>query len=328
MTRHVRVATFAVLAVLAVPAGALGLPRAQAQAPNSSEAGRSHFDRGVEYVHDGDLRGALIEFKRAYLASPNYRVLYNLGQVSNALGEYTEAQRYFQRYLTDGAEAIEPERKREVEALVTKLSGRIATFMLSSNVVGAELFVDNVSVGKSPLSEPVRVSTGKRLVSAAISGRPRITQVVEAAGGETLAVRLDFPPLETGGTRSPQRSAPEPSAKSGGPGPALWIGIGAGALAVGAGVMAYLAAKDAEKHHDALGRETTPRELDQLDERATTKALVTDILLGATAVATALTVVFAVQGSGSGETPPTRRDRASAKLAIGAGSVQLSGAFE
>jgi tetratricopeptide (TPR) repeat protein len=309
--------------------GPIGRERARAQAGETGDvdAGRSHFDRGVEYVQDGDLRAALIEFKRAYLASPNYRVLYNLGQVCNELREYTEAQRYFESYLSDGADEIQPARKREVEALLAKLSGRIATLVLSSNVAGAELFVDDVSVGKSPLTGPVRVSTGTRRVSAAISGRPRITRVVEAAGGDTLPVRLEFAPNPADAAHSVQNSAPDSNRKSDGAGPVLWLGISTGVLAVGAGVMSYLAARDSANYQDAVRRKTTPQELDQLDNSATTKALVADILLGATVVAGAATLVFALKDNGTRETESNRNHRASAHLTIGVGALSLSGGF-
>ena len=302
--------------------GSIGPSRARAEGTGGDvDAGRAHFDRGVEYVQDGDLRAALIEFKRAYVASPNYRVLYNLGQVCNELREYTEAQRYFQRYLSEGGDEIPAGRKRDVESILSKLSGRIATLVLSTNVAGAELFVDNVAVGKSPLNEPVRVSTGKRVISAAISGRPRVLQAVEAAGGETLVVRLDFSPNVREEVHPTPRAAAEPSVRSGGTRPALWLGIGAGALAVGTGVMAFLAAQDASKYDDAVHRKTTARELDELDSSATTKALVADILLGATAVATTLTVIFALQGDGGSERPP------SARLRVGPGGLGLRGSF-
>jgi hypothetical protein len=297
--------------------------RAQAPAETGDvEAGRGHFDRGVEYVEDGDLHGALVEFKRAYAASPNYRVLYNLGQVCNELREYVDAQRYLQMYLTQGAGEIDPARKREVESMLAKLSSRIATLVLASNEGGAELYVDDVDVGKTPLSEPVRVSMGTRIVSAAISGRPRVTRVVEAAGGETQVVRLDFPP-PTQATRV-ARTTPAAHASEGGSGAVVWLGIGTGALAVGAGVMAYLAARDASAYHDAVHRKTTPRELDDLDNRATTKALVTDILIGATAVAGAVTLIVALQGSGKPDTAP---DSARAQLDLGPGSLRLHGQF-
>jgi tetratricopeptide (TPR) repeat protein len=291
------------------------------------ESGRSHFDRGVGYVQDGDLKAALIEFKRAYSAAPNYRVLYNLGQVSSELREYTDARRYFERYLKDGAGELDPARKREVEAALGKLSSRIATLVLSADVQGAELFVDDVSVGRTPLGEPVRVDTGVHRISAAVSGRSSVTRQIEAAGGETLVVRLEFPanaqePL----SHEPPRTS-ERHAQAGGPGPALWLGLGTGALAIGSGVMAYLAAHDAAKYHDAIERKTTARELGTLDDGATTKALVTDILLGTTAVAATLTLIFALQGGERRETS-SRREAGQARLRLGPGSLQLTGHFE
>lgn len=300
---------------------------AQSASAGDVESGRSHFDRGVDYVQDGDLTAALIEFKRAYVAAPNYRVLYNLGQVSNELRDYTEAQRYLQRYLADGAGEIEPARKLEVEAMLAKLSGRIATLVLSTNVEGAEVFVDGVSVGKMPLSEPVRVSTGTRQVSAVANGMQRVTQIVEPAGGEAIVVRLELTPLAQDELPVEERNAPPASVKSDGPGLVLWLGIGTGALAVGTGVMAYLASRDASDYHNALGRKTSARELDDLDQRASTKALVADILLGTTVAAAAVTLVVALQGGAKKESAPGRAVRQAPQLAVGPGALQLSGQF-
>jgi len=323
MTTRALQYTWALGSLLVCLLGGSAVAGAQAEASGSIEASRDHFNRGVEYVQDGDLKGALIEFKRAYAAAANYRVLYNLGQVENELRNYTEAQAYFQRYLKDGGDDIPAARRREVEALIAKLAGRIATLTIRSNVSGAEVFVDGVSVGKTPLAGPIRVSTGSRVLSAAASGKPRITQMVEAAGGESLAVQLRFP-LER---PEPQRadfsaSSPRRAEESTGVHPAVWLGIGSGALAVGAGVMAYLASRDAAKYDEAVQRKTTARELDELDSRARTKALVTDILLGATVVSTAITVIVATQVSGK----PDTQDRA--QLSIGPGSISVRGTFQ
>lgn len=289
---------------------------------------RNHFDRGVEYVQDGDLKAALIEFKRAYAYSPNYRVLYNLGQVSNELREYIEAQNYYRRYLTDGANEIDAARRRDVEATITKLSSRIARIMLSSNIEGAELFVDDVPVGRSPLSEPVRVSAGARLVTAAVPGRPPISRSIEAAGGDTLTVQLDFPPPSGLPELASEPSLiPRARTESSGPGPALWLGITAGALGVATGVMAYLAASDASDYHDAVKTKTTPRELQELDDKASAKALVTDILLGATVVATTVTLIVATTGGSQQERATKEAPRPTARLLIAPGAVRVAGNF-
>jgi tetratricopeptide (TPR) repeat protein len=315
------------LACFSILLTSIGLGHALAQAEDDAETGHAHFERGVEYVQDGDLKAAMVEFKRAYAASPNYRVLYNLGQVSNELSEYTDAQSYFRRYLADGASEIEPARKREVDAMLSKLSSRVANLMLSSNIAGAELFVDDVPVGRTPLSEPVRVSAGTRTIAAAVSGRPRVSQIVEAAGGDTISIKLDFPPIAVAELPPGAPSASERKADTGGPSPVLWLGIGTGALGVATGIMAYLAASDASDYHDAVHRKTTARELNELDDRATSKALVTDILLGATVAAAAVTLVVAITGKSEKERLADHKNAASAHLAVGAGAVGLTGTF-
>jgi hypothetical protein len=345
MTHHpllrARVSILALAASLlgTVVVGAVGVVhKARADAPSATigdlSTSHEHFNRGVEYVHDGDLKGALIEFKRAYAVSPNYRVLYNLGQVANALGKYTDAQSYFQRYLSEGQDEIAAERRHDVENTLAKLAGRIATLELSTNLPGAEIFVDEVSVGISPLAAPVRVSSGSRTISAAINGKPRIVQTVEVAGGDSVAVHLNFAqqadqpkaeaPLLPAAHIEAKPRKPEPQDSAGNP--ALWLGIATGALAVGSGVMGYLTLRDAQSYDAAVARKTSVQELDNLDSRASTKALVTDVLLGATVVGATITTIVLLQGNQERK-PQTQLSGAAPKLSLGLGSVSLRGAF-
>ncbi|HWE28509.1 MAG TPA: hypothetical protein VHB97_10930, partial [Polyangia bacterium] len=53
----------------------------------SREAGR-HFQRGVDLYADGDFRGALVEFKKAYTVWPRANVLYDIGQTEYQLLAY------------------------------------------------------------------------------------------------------------------------------------------------------------------------------------------------------------------------------------------------
>jgi len=285
------------------------------------DSARSRFKAGVDYYRDGDLNAALIEFKRAYGAAPNYRILYNLGQVSRELRDYTESERYFQRYLEEGGAEIEPARKLEIEGELAKLKSRIGAVALSSNVPNAEFFVDDVSVGRALPNEPVRVSAGTRRISAAAPGRARVTKVVEAAGGETLRVNLDLPLLST---PTAPGIAGKAAAEKSGVSSALVLGIGTGVLAVGTGVMAYLAYSAQQDYKDELHKQTTASELDDLRSDAKTKALVSDILLGATVVSGVATVVFALRGSGEDK---ARVNKGGTHLSMGPGSLHLSGQF-
>lgn len=335
-TIAVLVAVFSSVCLCSGAARAEGLPGASMPTATIDDVATSHehFNRGVEYVHDGDLKGALIEFKRAYAVSPNYRVLYNLGQVANALGRYTEAQDYFQHYLNDGGDEISADRKRDVENQLNKLAGRIATLVLTSNVAGAEIFVDDVSVGTSPLQGPVKVSSGTRTIAAVSSGRPRVAQVIDVAGGDTVAVQLSFPQvaeLSPVAAQLPATVQPQAARTSDvhAGNPALWLGITSGALLVGAGVMGYLTVRDAQSYDDAVARKTSVRELEDLDSRASTKALVTDVLLGATVVAAGITVLVALSGDKQRESAvsvPKPRP-AGTQVSLGVGSLSLRSDF-
>ena len=53
---------------------------ARAGGDNASREAGKHFQRGVDLYNDGDFRGALVEFKKAYSVWPRANVLYDIGQ--------------------------------------------------------------------------------------------------------------------------------------------------------------------------------------------------------------------------------------------------------
>jgi tetratricopeptide (TPR) repeat protein len=284
------------------------------------DAARTHFKLGIDSYRDSDLPTALIEFKRAYAASPNYRLLFNLGQVCEELRDYPEAERYFEQYLRDGAGEIELARKQQVETELAKIKLRIASLVLSTNLANAEWFVDDVPSGHSPLADVVRVSAGRHRIAAAVSGRPRVTKVIDTAGGETQVVDVAFSLQPENVAAAPAQPNPvNTAAPASSNSAAVWVGIGTGLLAAGAGVMGYLAYRDSANYKDALQRPTTPAELDSLQQGAKTKAIVTDVLLGATAVGAALTV-YLVLDHGSERDPH-------ASLRVGPGALLLTQRF-
>jgi tetratricopeptide (TPR) repeat protein len=303
-------------------AGRAAQPAASPDAPDV-DAARTHFKLGIDSYRDSDLPTALIEFKRAYAASPNYRLLYNLGQVCQELRDYPEAERYFKQYLRDGAGEIDTARKQQVETELAKVKLRIASLVLTTNIENAEWFVDDVPSGHAPLADVVRISAGRHRIAAVGSGGARATKVVDAAGGETQVIEVTFTPAANAAlpaaAQSNQVASAAPAQKSSA---ALWMGIGTGALAVGAGVMGYLAYRDSANYQDALKRPTTPAELDSLAQGAKTKAIVTDVLLGATVVGAALTLYF-VLDSGDERDPQS----AHASLRVGPGALQLTQKF-
>jgi len=286
------------------------------------DTARSHFKAGVDYYKDGDLNAALVEFKRSYAAVSNYRILYNIGQVCRELRDYTEAERYFKQYLKQGGSEIDAERKIEVENELARVKSRISAVLLSADPADAEFFVDDVSVGKGPLTDAVRVSAGTRRVSAAAPGRTRVTKVIDAVGGESASVHLELP-LVVAPQASHQAKVQD---KSGGVSPALLLGIGTGVLAVGTGVMAYLTHTKQSDYDDELRKVTTEDKVDSLRSDLKQFATITDVLLIATVVTGGATVLTMLLSGGESKPHPEKADTGM-RLALSPGSLQLSGQF-
>jgi len=97
-----------------------------ARADNSREVARAHYARGVDLAGKNSYSEALQEFNQAYIVSPEFAVLYNIGECHIALGHPTEAVEALSRYLREGGERIPPDRRELVKAQLDMLeSGRI-----------------------------------------------------------------------------------------------------------------------------------------------------------------------------------------------------------
>ncbi|WP_394825697.1 tetratricopeptide repeat protein [Pendulispora albinea] len=191
---------------------------------------KAHYDRGLQLYDDGAYDGARVEFERAYELAPTYRILYNIGRVQKQQQDYAGAFKNFEAYLEEGGSQVPDARRVELTKEIADLRARTATVTIATNVPGADVFVDDVPVGKSPLKLAVRVNPGRRKVSAAKQGRLPATKVVEVAGSDRATVALDLAePRTVVIMEKPPRRVP-------------WIGwVATGVLAIGAGVAGYFA---------------------------------------------------------------------------------------
>ena len=145
------------------PTPAIGQNAGSAAATPSPEVmleAKQRFDRGFELYEEGEYPLALIEFNRAYELVPNYRVLYNIGQVCIQLGQYANARRTLEEYLAKGGDGLAADRRAAVDKDLEMLRHRTAFLTISSNVENAEVLVDDVSVGKTPLGPALLVDAG------------------------------------------------------------------------------------------------------------------------------------------------------------------------
>jgi hypothetical protein len=160
--------------------------------PNVQEA-RRRFDRGIRLYGEGDFGLALIEFERAYELVANYRVLYNIGQVSIQLRRYAKAREALEQYLTQGGAEVEGARLEEVQADIDMLKPRTAKLLVTTNAPRAKVSLDGNTWGTLPLANALLVDAGNHVVKVEASGYQVSEKPVVLAGGDevTVAVTLE-----------------------------------------------------------------------------------------------------------------------------------------
>jgi tetratricopeptide (TPR) repeat protein len=166
-------------------------PRACAAEAPAREAGK-HFQRGVELYNDGDFRGALVEFKKAYSIWPRANVLYDIGQTEYQLLDYASALKTMERFLAEtGPNAVH---RAEVESTVEVLRGRVGRVQVVSDAIGCDITVDDQASGTTPLEQPILVSVGPRRIAVTCAGRLAVARRFDVGSGETVRAELNPPP--------------------------------------------------------------------------------------------------------------------------------------
>ena len=263
---------------------------------------RTRFNRAVQLYQDGDLAGALAEFRRADALAPAYRLKYNIAQVCQEQHDYACALSALRAYLNGGGTEIPKAKRGSVELEIQKMSAFVAELSVSVDTAGAEVLLDDASLGSAPLNAPLQVNAGRHRVSAR-QGALVATRSIEVAGGEHAQVSLLLAPTPSSAPTA-QRAAESEAARGATPDRTpVWVaGIGAGVFLASAVVTGVLALHESSEL--SAERDRYPASSDQLhgtSGRVSHLALATDIL-GLLAIGSgAGAVYFAVRPAN----PPT-----------------------
>jgi tetratricopeptide (TPR) repeat protein len=298
---------------------------ARAEPEGAGREASRHFQRGVDLYNEGDLRGALVEFKKANTMLPRASVLYNIGQTEYQLQEYAQALRTLERFLAEtGPSAAH---RGEVEETVEVLRGRVGKIALTADRAECEVTVDDQPAGTTPLPQPVVVSIGRRRIALTCGGRPLAAREVDVAAGELLRIDLRAGPAPASAAAPSAAPAavtlsreavppPPPSRITRSTANTAWI-VTAGLAAATVGV--YVSAIVEARQLDSL-RHTYPITTEQLEDkrRLTSRlALAGDVLAATTVVAAGVSAFLGWNV----------REERGAHLAVGPGGLSVSGRF-
>ncbi|HEY6558122.1 MAG TPA: PEGA domain-containing protein [Polyangiaceae bacterium] len=303
---------------------------------------RERFDRAVKMYDEGNYDAALVEFQRAAALRPSFKLFYNMGQVRVALNDPAAALEAYRQYLAQGSDKVPAARRAQVQEEMKRLEQRVARLSVETDVPGAEVAIDDVSIGKTPLPAPVLVNSGSRRVQVRHPNYLPQSRVLSLAGG--VQERATFRLAEAAPSAAPVPAASPASRSDGTPATppvtlenrgssAVWIGwVVSGALAAGAavtGVMALSENSDLEKRRDQFVKSRD--DFDSDAKRVRTLAIVSDGLGMAALAAGGVTLWLTLKSdrpegraaTASTETSARRRLR----VGVGPTGAVLRGSF-
>jgi hypothetical protein len=300
---------------------------ALAQEGSDLEA-RIQFDQGVMLYEEGKFAQAAVAFKRAYELKPSYKLWWNIAQVENELGHYSEALNAYTHYLEEGEGHVSQDRVDLVNEQIDRLRYRVGELAVECPINGATVYVDGRDRGLTPLKADLYVDIGEHEVEVRKAGKQLHREVVAVAGQQQVTVWVQVEATEAlpPGVGPEPEPEPEPApaepAKDGGPRIWTWVALGVGAAAgVTGGILGAKALSRKNSFMDDCGDGqcyTSPecgsgwfymstadggtcREDDR--DKIKNMALVADIMYGvaAAAVATGVVLFFIEPGLGQSD---------------------------
>lgn len=278
--------------------------------PGPTDEARQRFRKGVALTSAGKVDEALVEFQAAYDLSPNWKILYNIGQCSRHVRDHARSVRAFERYLAEGGALVPRGRRAEVERELSEMQPLVGKVEIAVVPDGAEIALDGASQGKSPLAAAVVANAGKRRVTATRPGQPPVSQEVDVPPGGTVKVTLELPAAAA--PPPPAPVAPPPRApQTGSSDNSTWIRVGmvgTGLLVVGAavtGTIALVSSADLGSTAYAGPYTTPPPDMQSQASTIDTLAVVTDVLVGAAVVGAGVTIFLMVTHEPPGKPAPS-----------------------
>ncbi len=305
-------------------------PTSAAPAGAPSEAAireaSDHYEAGLALYADGEFKRAAIEFDRAYELVPNYRALYNIGQVRIQLHEYARASKALTAYLKEGGDKIDADRKKSVSDDLEMLATRTAQLAVESNEAGAEVLVDGELAGTTPLAEPLLLDTGDHRITVHKDGFDTREEAITLASRDSQSMRIDIRP--TPAERSPVVVvAPQaPSDRTAW----LWGTWSAtAALAVGSAITGGLGISAANdlNHLRSTYNPSARGQLDSTQRRASTLLGAADVLGGAAIVTGGIALYLTLSRPAGTKEKEKDKSKPHAELRVGPRSVAFSTTF-
>ncbi|MGE0868564.1 MAG: hypothetical protein AB7P03_08380 [Kofleriaceae bacterium] len=207
---NLRLASYLTLAaVLGGSMSAGAQPTKKRPSAQQEEADRL-FKSGVALFKEAKFGEALAEFERAYEISPHPLVLYNIAGCHRELSNYTEAVKFYTRFLAEGKGKVPAARLNTAQTELNGILARIARVTVTiSPEDGAVLFLDGKQLG-TLLEMPLMLPPGEHTFVAKSPGRKDAERTLRVASGDEVTIDLTLPELPPQPAPAVVEQSPEP----------------------------------------------------------------------------------------------------------------------
>ncbi len=172
-------------------------PSASPPAPlGESLRGMARADYAAARIlyEDGDFQGALTKLEAAHQGSKDPRLLWNMASCEKELRHYSNVIALLERYLREGAALITDEERAATGQLVETVRAFVNELTLSTDPAGADVSIDGVKVGTTPLEHPLRIDMGKRRLGLRKEGFLPHEAELDLVGGKNLTLAIELMP--------------------------------------------------------------------------------------------------------------------------------------
>ena len=194
------VRTCAAIVVAALSVGTLSLhadaqPRPARPAAASkplaqalSGQAKADYEAGKTLAGDGDFPGALIKFQSAYDQSKDPRLLWNIAFCEKNMRHYSKVISTLNRYIAEGNGYLTDKDRKDAQDLIATLQPFTTNATIKVSEAGAQISVDDATVGTSPLSAPVVLDIGERHIRVTKDGFKPFEKTLPVGGSATVNV--------------------------------------------------------------------------------------------------------------------------------------------
>jgi PEGA domain len=180
-------------AVLPAPA-----PEAEPTSPLAESLtgdAKRDYELGRLLYANGDFAGALLRFESARQTSGDARLSWNAAVCEKALRHYARAATLMRAFLAANSAGMTEETRASARDFAAAAESLTAPLVVTSNVPGAELYLDSERLCQLPLAEPARIDWGAHQILVKMPGYFEYAQALTVTGSALTRVAAVLRPM-------------------------------------------------------------------------------------------------------------------------------------